>query len=100
MSKSRKRKNNRRQPVRWPVWLAIGGGLIVLAAVLIGLNSGREESVPQVTGAPALAVDQKVFDYGQVKLGSVVTTRVQVTNVGDQPLRFTEKPYVELVEGC
>jgi hypothetical protein len=29
-----------------------------------------------------------------------VRTAVELTNVGDQPLRITEKPSVEVVEGC
>lgn len=29
-----------------------------------------------------------------------VSVMFEVANTGDQPLRFKEKPYVEVVEGC
>ena len=33
-------------------------------------------------------------------LGKTVQVDFKLTNVGDQPLTFTEAPYVEVVEGC
>jgi hypothetical protein len=29
-----------------------------------------------------------------------VQVEYQLTNVGDKPLRFTQDPYIEVVEGC
>jgi hypothetical protein len=53
-----------------------------------------------VSGAPALKVDKEKIDLGTVQLGEWVTANFELVNAGDQPLRFTEQPYVTVVEGC
>jgi len=86
---------------RTPLGLVLAGvGLLAVALwALLGAN-GRRGPTIEVTGAPALRVDQEVLDYGDVQLGQTVQAAVRVTNVGDQTLRFTEAPYVEVREGC
>ena len=37
---------------------------------------------------------------GYIKLGNYRTINIKVTNTGDGVLRFTEDPYLEVVEGC
>jgi hypothetical protein len=87
-----------------PWWLIglVAAGVILIAVVLIGgnANSTPTNYVPEVKGAPAVKVDKEKVDLGNVKLGQTVSVSFDVTNVGDQPLRFKEKPYVEVVEGC
>jgi hypothetical protein len=51
-------------------------------------------------GTPKLTVDQDKIDYGYVKFGENKTFAIKVTNVGDGTLRFKEKPYIEVLEGC
>lgn len=98
-----RRKRETRRLIGPPV--IIGGGLVLigLAAVLIfgggGAFSGPPPT-PEVIGAPALKADQEMIDLGDVRLGQTVNASFQLTNVGDQPLFFTELPYVEVVEGC
>jgi hypothetical protein len=55
---------------------------------------------PQVSGGPALQVDQEKIDLGDVPLGQTVSAQFEITNVGDQPLRFTQKPYIQVAAGC
>lgn len=85
-----------------PLWLILSGaGLILVAAVIIISSLGRDKASIEVTGAPSLKVEQDVYDYGTVKLGGApIRSVVKVTNVGDQVLRFTEAPYIEVLEGC
>lgn len=85
-----------------PIWLILSGiGLILVAMVVFLSSIGPKKADIEVTGAPKLKVEQEVYDYGDVKLGGVpIRTVVKVTNVGDQPLRFKEAPYVEVLEGC
>lgn len=85
-----------------PIWLIIGGvGLILILSAVFLSGIGRDKAGIKVTGAPKIQVDQDIYDYGTVKLGGVpIRTVVQITNVGDQTLRFTEAPYVEVLEGC
>lgn len=92
-----------KQP-RLPIWLPliIVAGVILIAVIAIGgsNNSTPANYVPEVKGAPALKIDKEKVDLGDVKLGQTVTVLFDVTNVGDQPLRFQEAPYVEVIEGC
>ena len=65
-----------------------------------GGGVGAPRVTPEVAGAPRLKVDRESQNLGDIKLGTTVRTAVELTNVGDQPLRITEKPSVEVVEGC
>ena len=94
-SKKRKRKQQRKETVNPVIWF-IGGGILLIAAALFlafGRNGGGG-------GTPALAVDQQTIDYGDVKLATNLTFEIKVTNTGDSTLRFKEKPYIEVREGC
>ena len=44
--------------------------------------------------------NSRQIDYGYVKFGETRTFEIKVTNTGDGSLRFTEKPYIEVLEGC
>jgi len=77
-------------------------GLVLVLLALWGLNPGgifTRRNV-EVAGKPQLKADKELIDMGNVKLGKMVSASFQVTNVGDQTLEFTKKPYVEAVEGC
>lgn len=95
---SKKFKNKRRQKkqtISTPIFILMFGGALLLATGIIlgiqGMGGG---------GTPALAVDQEVIDYGDVKLDTSLTFAVKVTNTGDGTLRFREEPYIEVREGC
>ncbi|MHB1449060.1 MAG: hypothetical protein ACYC6E_13025 [Bellilinea sp.] len=85
-----------------PIWLIVTGiGLIAVAIWALLSSGGQDKVTVEVTGAPKIKVEQEVIDYGDVKLGGMpIRTVVKVTNVGDQPLRFKEAPYIEVLEGC
>jgi hypothetical protein len=98
-SKRRKQRKNR---YLFPVLLAVGGVLLITAAVLgLSRGGGRPANfTPEVAGAPSLKTDQETVDLGDVKLGQMVQVEYQLTNVGDETLRFSQNPYIEVVEGC
>jgi len=81
---------------------------LIVVMVLIGLAllvlRGKPVAQPlaaiEVHGATSLKVDKEQIDMGDVKLGRMVEASFLLTNVGDQPLRFTKPPYIEVVEGC
>lgn len=84
-----------------PLILVSLGGLLIIIVIVFALRGSSKPSIePQVSGAPALAVDQEQIDFGDVKLGEWVEASFLLTNVGDQPLRILEKPYIEVMEGC
>lgn len=88
---------------RVPIWLPliiVAGVALIVVALLSSGNLAASTVAPQVSGAPALQVDKERVDFGDVKLGQTVEVKFEVANVGDQPLRFTQRPYVEAVEGC
>lgn len=92
----------RRSAPRFPVWFILAGAAALTVGLVLALIApGREpDFTPQVSGAPALAVDQEWIDYGDVRLGTTVTTEIRVSNVGSEVLRFQKPPYVEVKEGC
>ena len=86
------------------VWLLVGGGLLLIAvaAIVSSRRGGSPLSVPipQVTGAPRLAVDRTTADEGRVKFDVPVRTTFRLSNLGDRPLQILGEPQVELVVGC
>jgi hypothetical protein len=90
---SKKKFKGRRQRKNFP-WLpsTLGGILLVIAAFLFTNQDGG--------GTPSIAVDQQRIDYGDVNFNVPKTFAIQVTNTGDGTLRFTEKPYIQVLEGC
>lgn len=92
MSKKHK-KQKQRQVVPWP--LIIIGGLLLIAAVFLFANQSGDGG-----GTPSIAVDQQMIDYGDVKFDVEKTFAIKITNTGDGILRFTEEPYIEVLEGC
>jgi hypothetical protein len=75
--------------------LALAGIALIVAAYLFATRGGGGAG-----GTPKIAVDQEKIDYGFVKFGTNETFRIKVTNAGDGVLRFKEKPYIEVLEGC
>jgi Protein of unknown function (DUF1573) len=51
-------------------------------------------------GTPRLVVEKERVDLGDITLGKTVQVKIGLTNAGQQTLRITEPPYVEVVEGC
>ena len=95
MAKNNKRYRKQKQTRKFP-WLlvALGGGLLLIAAVLFANRSGDG------SGTPSITVDQQKIDYGYVKFGETRSIAVKVTNTGTGNLRFKDDPYIEVVEGC
>lgn len=82
---------------------AIGVGIWLVqrsqpASLTTGAAPGGAASSP--VDGPRLALDQDLFDYGDVKLNTTIETEINVTNIGDEVLALAENPRVELVEGC
>ena len=82
------------------VGIAVGVILVGVAAFALFYKSAQPKAALEVTGRPSLKVDRESIDLDNQKLGNTVQASFKLTNVGDQPLRFTETPYIEVVEGC
>jgi HYDIN/CFA65/VesB-like, Ig-like domain len=98
-------KKDQRRPAgsNLAVYLVLGGMVLVAAALFAVWKSGQPEtaSVPvEVKGQPSLKVDQERLDFGDVKLGQTVTASFTLFNAGDQTLRITGKPTIQVLEGC
>jgi hypothetical protein len=93
MSKSKKKYRKQKKNFPW-LFVALGGILVLLAGLLFARQNGDGG------GTPAIAVNQAKIDYGYVQFGNNKTFAIQVTNTGDGTLRFKDKPYIEVLEGC
>jgi hypothetical protein len=94
MSKKYKRQKQKKKNIPW-LLLALGGILMVIAAFFFARQNGDGGG-----GTPAIAVDQQKIDYGYVPFGNNKTFAIKVTNNGTGTLRFKDKPYIEVLEGC
>lgn len=109
MSKSKfssKRRKKQAGPSKFlssPLVLVLAGIVLVAGALFALWKSGQPENpnVPvEVSGSPRLKVDQELVDLGDVPVNQTVSVAFQLTNVGDETLRFTEVPSIKVVEGC
>ena len=86
-----------------PLLAILGGTLLLLwgGYTWWGSRQSNSGTVPiEVKDSPSLKSDQEMVDLGDVPLNKTVTVSFQLSNVGDQTLRFTEPPYIEVLEGC
>ena len=84
-------------------WVLVGLALLLVAAGALLLwrpFQAEPDFVPEVSGAPRLAVDQTTLDAGDVKFETPVQAAFRLRNVGDKPLQLLGEPQVELIEGC
>jgi hypothetical protein len=89
-------RNQKDRESQFPLVVVVFGGVLVFAAaILFALRGGGDGG-----GTPALIVDRDVIDYGDVKLNTELSFSIKVTNSGDGDLKFSEAPYIEVVEGC
>jgi hypothetical protein len=82
------------------ILLLAGGLLLVLGTVFAFRKPPAPKAAIEITGAPGLKVDQEKVDLGYIRLGQTVEVKFRLTNVGDQTLRFSKAPYIEVLEGC
>ncbi len=81
--------------------IGIGGLILVaLAAYLIKNNQPAAQTPVSVNGAPRLKVDKNQVDLGHVALGNTVKVDFTLSNTGDQALKLSEQPYIEVIKGC
>jgi len=99
-----KKSKRGRGTTKWaPVWIIPGGLALIAVAVALTFGASREpaaRATPEITGAPRLKISPEKVDLGDVRLGRQVQVDIQLTNVGDQPLRLAKEPWIEVVEGC
>jgi len=84
------------------IWVISAGILLVASVVFVFVQNANRinPELVEVQGRPAVKVDQEVIDYGYVRLNTNLTFDIKVTNIGDQTLRFSDTPYVEVLDGC
>lgn len=97
MSKKIKKKKLQQRKKHFPWIQAIVAVVLILGTVF---TLASRNDTPVIGGTPVIAVDQEKIDMGYIKLGNYRTINIKVTNTGDGVLRFTEDPYLEVLEGC
>ena len=103
-TKARMRERQMRKRQRNVLIAMIAGGVLLITSGFFiarnALENRPDPSLVEVSGQPSLMVDKELIDYGDVKLNTNLTFTLNLTNVGDQPLKISETPYVEVAEGC
>ena len=86
----------------WPLLVLVIGAFVVGgAALLISQESAPPDGfVPEVSGAPALEVEQPFFELGDMHFNVMANVTYVLRNVGDQPLRILDVPQVQVRQGC
>ena len=97
--KPAKRKHKAKRN-KLPIFLGLGGIFFLLVATYFALQRRSYSYIPEVTNGPSLQGDKQKVDLGDVKLGNTAQVLFKIKNVGDQPLLFSEAPYIEVKEGC
>ena len=104
MAKDRKNsyqgRQSQPQKSKYPLFFILGGAAILIITAIFAFQKPPAPYTPEVTGGPSLRADKEALDFGDVKLGKTVTASFELKNIGDQPLSFSNAPYVELIEGC
>lgn len=96
MSKKQKKTNKRSNSI--PLLALAGGIVLVVAGVLFAMQGRR--SPAEGNGIPDIDVSPGMIEYGDVKLDTPLTFKIDVTNKGDGTLRIEDEPYLEVLEGC
>jgi hypothetical protein len=78
--------------------LILAGVLILAAAIAFATQGDGQETAGEI--GPRLSVDQEVVDFGKVNAGQQVSAAFTLTNTGDETLRLTKEPVIEVKEGC
>jgi len=106
MNKLRAKRQERRRKKRQRnilIVLVPGGLLLVAGGIAMAKNAWNNKADPalvEVSGQPSLRVDKELIDYGDVKLETNLTFALNLTNASDEPLKISDDPYVEVMEGC
>lgn len=93
------------KPSVMPILLMLGGVVVLGLTIFLAARGNPAATsapnfTPEVTGSPKLESDREEVDLGDVRLGQTVEVSFEISNRGDKPLRLSEAPYVEVVEGC
>lgn len=72
---------------------------IAVAVVVVKATAPRKVPV-EAAGGPRIKVYTDRLDLGTLKLGQTQPVKIEIANVGDQVLRFTNDPYLQVVKGC
>lgn len=107
-SKTKKRRRSRqtKSASHLPLWLALGGTLLIMISALIvwgrqpAVTVGETGAREGEGGTPQLVADREMVDFGDVPLGKTVTASFTLTNTGTGTVRFKEAPYIEVAAGC
>ncbi len=103
MSAPKKSPIRKKRANRVPLLIIVAGVILAAGGLAFALRRPAPESThfsPVVKGAPSIMADKVKVDLGNMKLGSTANVSFTITNTGDQPLRFTKQPFIEVKEGC
>lgn len=101
MSKTTKKYRKQKRKASTGKYVAGGVvGLVLIVVAALSFGSPKASQPPVIGGTPVVSVEKKQIDFGNLKDYTNITIKFTVTNTGTGMLNFSEKPYVEVLEGC
>ena len=83
-----------------PLVPILGAGLLLILGAAAVLQLSKPGSALEQRGSPSLKADVEEINLGDIHVGQTVQASFKITNTGNQPLKFSEAPYIEVAEGC
>lgn len=85
---------------RFLIITGVAVGIFLLINVFWAGNTIPADFVPQVDGAPSIAVvSEPVIEHGDLVVNGFITSSFEIQNVGDETL-VVLTPWVQVHEGC
>jgi hypothetical protein len=78
----------------------LGAGLLLILGAAAVFQFSKPGNTLEQNGAPNLNADVEEINLGDIPVGQTVQASFKITNTGNQPLKFSEAPYIEVKEGC
>ena len=102
MSKKNRTQRRKRSAWRYIAWIYIAAGILGLVLLVWVVTSFRSTPAQPIVsvGTAVVSVDSKLIDWGNLKDFTNKTISIKVTNNGTCMLNFTDKPYIQVLEGC
>ena len=87
-------KQTQTQNRKTPLFLMLSGAVILIIAAFFAFQKKPVPFTPEVAGSPSLKTDKEEVNLGDIKLAKTVNVSFNLQNIGDQPLQFSEVPYI------
>ncbi len=83
-----------------PLLPVLGAGFLLILGAAAVFQLSKPGGALEQNGSPSLKVDVEEINLGDVPIGQTVQASFRLTNTGNQALKCSDEPYIEVKEGC